>query len=204
MAQVPLNRTPESSSLLGPVNTTRMPGRTTLRHTLFCMLFLLPGLFGPVQAEVDTIGGHAHVHRLYADGWDGVRFDVMTPFFPLQDTLISITLTVSFRDGQMPENIVCSLRRDFKHVPADLHSVPGSQGGLGLMFERLDGFTKLQYIIAWKNKPGHRTYPHKATIHAAGSEWERTQERKFGSFYRETDGTPVEIVVDGPEECRLL
>jgi hypothetical protein len=71
---------------------------------------------------------------------------------------------------------------DFRHVPADLHSVPGSQGGLGLMFKRLDSFTKLQYIIAWKNKPGHKTYPHKATINAAGSDWERSAERKFGGF----------------------
>lgn len=167
------------------------------------MLFLLPGLFGPVQAEVDTIGGYANIHRLYADGWEGVRFDVMTPFFPLQDTLISVTLTVAMRDGQMPENIVCSLRRDFKYVPADMHSVPGSQGELGLMFERLDSYTKLDYIIAWKNKYSHRTYPHKATISATGSDWERSAERKFGSFYRETDGIPVEIFVDGPEECHL-
>jgi hypothetical protein len=104
----------------------------------------------------------------------------------------------------MPENIVCSLRRDFRHIPADQHAAPGEDGGLGLSFERLGSYTHLQLIVVWENDPIQTVYPHSATIHATGPDWERSAERKFGSFHRENDGSSVQIVIDGPEDCRLM
>ncbi len=173
-------------------------------HTIFLALLLLLGISAPALADVEHIGGYAQANRLYADGWDGVRFDVMSPFFPLEDALISMTLKVKTKDGQMPENIVCSLRRDFRYVPADQHAAPGEDGGLGISFARLDSYTHIQFIVVWEDDPNRKVYPHSATIHASGPDWERSAERKFGSFYRESDGTPVQIVIDGPEDCRLM
>jgi hypothetical protein len=62
-----------------------------LRRTTFFTLPLLLGLSFPALADVEHIGGYAQANRLYADGWDGVRFDVMSPFFPLENALISVT-----------------------------------------------------------------------------------------------------------------
>ncbi len=174
-----------------------------LSRVLCCLPLLLSAPVS-VLADVDNISGYAQTNRLYADGWTGVRFDIMSPFFPLQDALISMTLKIKTEDGQIPENVVCSLRRDFRHVPADLHAVPAEDGGLGLSFERLDSFTLLRFIVAWELKPGSKAYPHSATIRTSGEDWNKSAERTFGSFYRENDGLPVHIVIDGPEDCRLM
>ncbi|MEW8693512.1 MAG: hypothetical protein AB2535_20960 [Candidatus Thiodiazotropha endolucinida] len=176
-----------------------------LHRAFFLTLGLLVGIIAP-QATLgdEAVFGYAQTNRHYADGWSGVRFDIKTPFFPVEDVLISASLKIRVSEGQIPEHAVCSLRRDFRHVPADLHSLAGEDGGLGLGFERLEPYTHLQLLIAWENKHGQIAYPHSASIRATGTEWKRLSNRTFNYLSMEPEGTPVQIVIDGPEDCRLL
>lgn len=177
---------------------------TFIRYILCssCLLLLAPVT---AQAERDSISGYAQANRLHTDGWAGVRYDISSPFFPLQDALISISLRLKSKDGRMPDNVICSLRRDFRHVPVDLHTVATSEaGGLDLLFADLNSHTHLKFIVAWKLESGKRIYPHSASISTNGENWNKSAKRTFGSSHRKDDGIPVEIVIDGPEECRLI
>lgn len=176
-----------------------------LHHAFFLSSLLLIGVMTPQAAIGDAqFFGYAQANRHYSDGWSGVRFDIQTPFFPVEDVLISMNLWIKLPEGQIPEDAVCSLRRDFRHVPADLHVMAGEDGGLGLGFERLEPYTHLRFLVAWENKPGQIAYPHSASIRATGTEWERSSNRTFNYLSMEPEGTPVQIVITGPEDCRLL
>ncbi|MCU7829145.1 MAG: hypothetical protein KZQ85_08780 [Candidatus Thiodiazotropha sp. (ex Myrtea sp. 'scaly one' KF741663)] len=177
-----------------------------LQRKIFIIISLLLGMPAPVQAGVDGILGYARMSKLYTGGRTGVRFDVLSPFYRVEGLRINMTFRVKTSNGAIPKNVACNLWRGFKHVPADSHAVPGESGELGLVFEQLDASTNLQFVIAWKNKPGQKVYPHSATIQATenGLGWKRSAKNIFGSFSREDDGTPVQIVIDGPNNCRLL
>jgi hypothetical protein len=175
-----------------------------LRRIIYFALPLLFGVSTPALADIEHIGGYAQTGRLNAEGWEGVWFNVMTPFFPLDEALISVTLKIRVSEGEIPDNVVCSLRQDFRHVPADIHAVPGENGGLGLNIEQLASYTHIHFMVIWENKPGQRAYPHSATIQATGHDWDKSSERTFNYLSMEEQGTPVEIVITGPEECRML
>jgi hypothetical protein len=171
-------------------------------------LFTLFSLFGvsTLVTAQETAFSYARIARLHTDGWNGVQFDVMSPFYNLENVLITVNLTLRTEDGQRPDNVVCSLRRNFRHAPADNHAVSGEDGGLGLSFDRLEPFTHLRFVVAWEDGQNQRAVLTRAAIHAADSvmDWKRSTDRVFGSPSRQIDATPVQIVITGPESCRLL
>ncbi len=85
------------------------------QRTLHLWIFLFLALSTPVMGQTgEHIGGYAQVNRLYADGYEGVRVNVKTPFYPMEDVLISMTLSIKTRDGHgslfclIPRITVCS------------------------------------------------------------------------------------------------
>ena len=179
---------------------------TMLHRTIRFMLLPLFGIPAPALAALDDIGGYARTSWLYAGGWTGVQFEVMSPISRVDSLLVHISLEVKTRDGTMPENVVCSLRRDFRHVPANLHAVSGEDGGLGLAFEALDTFTTIQFVIAWKNEPGQKASPYRAAIQTieSGLGWKRSDEELFGSLHHDNGVKPAQILITGPEDCKLM
>jgi hypothetical protein len=176
-----------------------------LRRIIYFALPLLFVMSTPLLAQ-ETAFGYARIARLYTEGWNGAQFDVMTPFYPLENVLISVNMTLRAKAGQRPENVVCSLRQDFRHVPADIHAVPGEDGGLSLSFDRLKAFTHLRFVVAWEDGRGQKAALTGAAIHAADTlmDWSRSADVTFGSRSRQNDATPTRIVITGPEDCRLL
>lgn len=172
------------------------------RNKLFILMLLMAPAAAP--GDMSKIGGYAQANKLYTEGWTGVRYEIMSPFFSVPDALLSISMKINTRGGRIPDNVVCSLRRDFRHVPADLHAVPADDGGLGLSFEQLDSYTHIKFIVAWPLEPKNRVYPHSATIRTNGEFWEKSSERIFGRSIHENDAIPVQIVIDGAEDCRLM
>ena len=60
-----------------------------LRRALFFTLCLLYEIPASAQAY-ETAFGYARVSRLYTEGWNGTQFDVMSPFYPLENAYIKL------------------------------------------------------------------------------------------------------------------
>ena len=178
---------------------------TLLHRTIFIALFLSPvtGSLAHFDPEADKFG-YATSLRLIPYGWSGAKFAVKTPFYTINKVLISITLFLKTEDGQLPEDITCSLRKDYRYVPTDLHSVPGLDADLGLFFEQLEPHSEVDFTIVWKNKPGLKAIPHSGIIQVSGPDWKSSSNNEFGPFAHDKSGIPVHIIITGPEDCRLM
>lgn len=172
--------------------------------SVLCLTLLVPVLSAQASRASDTLFGYAQANRLYADGWAGVRFDIQSPFFPVDDAEIGIAMTIRSRDGHLPENVICSLRRDFRYVPADVTARLNDDGDLVFELMRLDAYTRVQLIVAWKHSENDRAYVRSARVWAAGTGWEKSALRQFGYAQQYPDAIPVDIVTEGPEACRLI
>lgn len=193
---------PEQEKDMNQRAKTFFPKACSQLTVLLGALVCSPG----AMATSDGPFGYAHVNRIHAEGWAGVRFDIKAPFFSTEDVLLNVKLRLKVRKGEVPENATCSLMKDFRHDPADLHAAAGEDGGLGLHFDHLDAFTHLRFVVAWKNGPEQKAYAHSAAIRAADKDlfWERSNEKKFGAYHQGDEGTPIQIVITGPEDCRLI